>query len=85
MTVEEITCWGVLIFRTVVADEHSRGPVIRGSAIGKMGVVARGRVEWSVESGGWRGGDDDDSDEEEEALGRSALPMWRERAGAKID
>jgi hypothetical protein len=35
----------------------------------------------------WRGGDDDDSDEEEEveAMGRSALPKWRERVGAKID
>jgi hypothetical protein len=39
--------------------------------------------ECGEERGEWRGGDDDDSDEEE-ALGRSALPMWRERAGAKI-
>jgi hypothetical protein len=73
----------VLNFRTVVADEHFR---FRGSVIGKTGAVARGRCvesgECGEERGEWRGGDDDDSDEEE-ALGRSALPMWRERAGAK--
>jgi hypothetical protein len=53
--------------------------------IGKSGAVARRRVGGEVER--WRGGDDDDSDEEEEveAMGRSALPKWRERVGAKID